>query len=182
VTVALISPGTGLTPRGSRIDHTPQNQRHRPGTVHSIHDGLAILKRIVAAVRARWPEVTLELRADSGFAIPAVYDYCETEQITYTIGLVPNPRLQRAVAPLRAEAAQQSGAQGGAKVRLIGETSYQAASWSAPRRVVMKAEILPKGANSRFVVTTRASRLQMRHSPWRSPLEDSVPNGVQHSY
>ena len=32
---------------------------------------------------------------------------------------------------------------------------YQADAWPQPRRVVMKAEILPKGANTRFVVTTR---------------------------
>jgi hypothetical protein len=34
----------------------------RPGTVHAGHGGLAILKRIVAAVRARWPDVTADLR------------------------------------------------------------------------------------------------------------------------
>ncbi len=128
----------------------------RPGTVHAGHGSLAILTRIVAAVRDRWPDVTLELRADSGFALPAVYDYCETEGITYTIGLATNARLERAVGPLRAEATRQSAAQGGAKVRLLGETSYQAGSWPHPRRVVMKAEILPKGPNTRFVVTTRA--------------------------
>jgi hypothetical protein len=127
----------------------------RRGTVHASHGIVAILKRIVGAIRARWPEVTIELRADSGFAIPALYDFCEAERIGYTIGLVPNPRLAEAVVALQTEAARQSAAQDGAKVRLIGETSYQAGSWSQPRRVVMKAEILPKGPNTRFVVTTR---------------------------
>ncbi len=127
----------------------------RRGTVHAGHGGLAILKRIVTAVRARWPGVQLALRADSGFALPAIYDYCEAERITYTIGLLPNARLARAVAALQAEAAHQSAAQDGAKVRLLDETLYQAGSWSRPRRVVMKAEMLPKGANTRFVVTTR---------------------------
>ena len=32
---------------------------------------------------------------------------------------------------------------------------YQAGSWDHPRRVVYKAEVLPKGPNTRFVVTTR---------------------------
>jgi len=127
----------------------------RPGTVHASHGVVAILKRIVAAVRDRWPDVTLELRADSGFAIPALYDYCETEAITYTVGLVPNARLAAAVADLQAAGEAQSVAQGGIKVRLVGETRYQAGSWPQPRRVVMKAEILPKGANTRFVVTSR---------------------------
>ncbi len=127
----------------------------RQGTVHASHGVVAILKRIVAAVRARWPGVTLEIRADSGFAIPALYAYCETERITYTIGLVPNPRPQAAVAALQTEAELRSAAQDGAKVRLLGETRYQAGSWPSTRRVVMKAELLPKGANTRFVVTTR---------------------------
>lgn len=127
----------------------------RPGTVHASHGVLAILRRIVAAVRARWPEVTLELRADSGFAIPALYAWCEAERITYTIGLATNARLTRAVAELATEAERQAAARDGAKVRLLGETTYQADSWPHPRRVVMKAEVLPKGTNTRFVVTTR---------------------------
>lgn len=128
----------------------------RPGTVHASHGVVALLRRIVTAVRTRWPDVTLELRADSGFAIPTLYDYCDTERIGYTIGLVPNPRLERAVAPLQAEAEQQAAARDGAKVRLLGETPYQAGSWPTTRRVVMKAEVLAKGTNTRFVVTTRS--------------------------
>jgi hypothetical protein len=128
----------------------------RRGTVHASHGVVPVLKRIVAAVRARWPTVTLELRADSGFAIPALYEWCEAEAIGYTIGLMPNARLDEAVAALQAEAQRQSVATDGAKVRLLGETRYQAGSWPTPRRVIMKAEILPKGANTRFVVTTRS--------------------------
>jgi hypothetical protein len=127
----------------------------RPGTVHASHGIVGILKRIVAAIRDRWPAIDLELRADSGFAIPALYAWCEDEHITYTIGLATNPRLVRAVAGLQATAERQSADQDGAKVRLIGETVYQADSWPHPRRVVMKAEVLAKGTNTRFVVTTR---------------------------
>jgi hypothetical protein len=32
--------------------------------------------------------VTIEFRADSGFAVPALYDYLEEQHIPYTIGLV----------------------------------------------------------------------------------------------
>jgi hypothetical protein len=127
----------------------------RRGTVHASHGVVGILKRIVRAVRARWPGVTVELRADSGFAIPALYAYCEAEQIGYTIGLVPNPRLAAAAADLQAEAARQAAATGEAKVRLLDETAYRADSWPQARRVIVKAEQLPKGPNTRFVVTTR---------------------------
>jgi hypothetical protein len=127
----------------------------RPGNAHGSHGAVAILQRLVRALRARWPGVRIELRADSGFAVPALYDYCEREQITYTIGLIPNPRLEALAAPLLAEALAQQQASPAEKVRLAGEATYQAASWAVARRVVYKAEALVKGPNTRFVVTTR---------------------------
>jgi hypothetical protein len=126
----------------------------RRGTVHDSHGLLAVLRRLVATFRARWPRVALELRADAGFASPAVYDYCEQEGITYTIGLATNPRLT-ALAAERRDRAQQLRAESGTKIRLAGEAEYQADSWAHPRRVVYKAEALAKGPNVRFVVTTR---------------------------
>jgi hypothetical protein len=127
----------------------------RPGTVHAGHGALAILRRIVARLRERWPDVTIELRADAGFAKPEIYAWCEAEGIAYTIGLVTNPRLTALAEPLVAPAVTASAQQAGAKVRLLGEAVYQAGSWDRPRRVVIKAEVLAKGLNTRFVVTSR---------------------------
>jgi hypothetical protein len=127
----------------------------RPGNAHESRGAIAILKRLVRAVRARWPGVRLELRADSGFAVPALYEYCDQEGIAYTIGLVPNPRLEAVAAPLLAEAQRQQAVTGADKVRLAGEVRYQAGSWPRARRVVYKAEALAAGPNTRFVVTTR---------------------------
>jgi hypothetical protein len=73
----------------------------RPGTVHAIHGVAAVLRRLVAALRARWPAVQIELRADSGFAVPALYDYCEHEAVAYAIGLPPNRRVRDLAAPHR---------------------------------------------------------------------------------
>src|SRR4051812_5495914 len=85
----------------------------RPGNVHAGHGVLAILRRLVRRLRARWPHVTIELRADAGFAKPEIYAYCEAEDITYTIGLVTNLRLEHLAAPLVADAlAQQAAADG----------------------------------------------------------------------
>jgi hypothetical protein len=39
------------------------------------------------------------------------------------------------------------------KARLFDDVYYAAGTWDAPRRLVMKAEWLPKGANPRFVLT-----------------------------
>ena len=128
----------------------------RPGNTHGSTGVVAILRRVVRTLRSRWPEVTIELRMDSGGAVPAIYDWCEEQGITYTIGLISNARLTALAAPLVAAAQGQRASSGGEKVRLLGETTYQAESWDQPRRVVIKAEALPKGPNTRFVVTTRA--------------------------
>jgi hypothetical protein len=132
----------------------------RPGTVHAGRGALAVRKRLVRAIRARWPGVPIALRADSGFALPALYDYCETAGLTYTIGLVPNARLEALAADLLAEAERQRSATDAAKVRLLGETRYQAGAWEQERRVVYKAEALPKGPNTRFVVTNHTNAPQ----------------------
>jgi DDE family transposase len=127
----------------------------RPGNTHGSIGVKAVLKRVVRALRGRWPGVRIEVRLDSGGAVPAIYAWCEQEGIPYTIGLITNPRLTALAAPLAAEAQRQRAATGAEKVRLLGEVTYQAESWDHPRRVIVKAEALPKGPNTRFVVTTR---------------------------
>jgi hypothetical protein len=127
----------------------------RPGTAHAGHGAVAVLGQVVPRLRAWWPEVAIEVRADSGFARPEVYAFCEAARLTYTIGLVGNPRLERLAAPLRAQAERERDARG-EKVRLVGEAPYRADSWPHERRVVFKAEALERGPNTRFVVTNRA--------------------------
>jgi hypothetical protein len=127
----------------------------RPGTCHASRGAVPILRRLVRAIRARWPQVRLEVRADCGFAVPAVYTFLEAQGIAYTIGLASNARLQALAAPLAAHATAAHAATG-EKVRLLGETTYRADTWERPRRVVIKAEALAKGLNRRFVVTSRS--------------------------
>ena len=83
------------------------------------------VKRLVRALRARWPGVAIEVRADTGFAVPELYAYCEAAGVTYTLGLVPNPKLEALAAPLLARAQAQQ-ATTGAKVRVV---LHAAAYW-----------------------------------------------------
>ncbi|MBA2694168.1 MAG: IS1380 family transposase [Rubrobacter sp.] len=126
----------------------------RAGNAHASNSCVALLKRVVSRLRGRWPEVGIEMRADAGFAVPAVYDYCEKESITCTIGLITNARLEGMAEELLEEAMELYGAQG-TKQRLFSEGLYRAGSWEHVRRVVYKAEAMEQGANRRFVVTTR---------------------------
>jgi Transposase DDE domain group 1 len=126
----------------------------RPGNAHASRGVVSVLRVLVPRLRARWPGVTIEIRADSGCAVPALYDFCERAGVTYTIGLIPNERLEVLAAPLLAQAREQQAATG-TKVRLVADTTYQAGTWDHARRVVYKAEAVAKGPNTRFVVTTR---------------------------
>jgi Transposase DDE domain group 1 len=127
----------------------------RPGRIHGSRFVVLVLRRLLKLLRAAWPNARVEIRADSGFATPRLYAWCEANGVSYTIGLIPNPVLEAYAAPLLAAAQAQSQAQGGAKVRLAGEARHQAGSWPVARRVVFKAEALAAGPNTRFVVTTR---------------------------
>jgi hypothetical protein len=127
----------------------------RAGNTHASRSTVAVLERLVGLLRSAWPGVEVELRADAGFAVPAVYDYCEAEGIRYTIALITNSRLEEMATSLLEEAQRRYEQEGGRKVRLLCEGHYQAASWHVERRVVYKAEVMEEGTNTRFVVTNK---------------------------
>src|ERR671926_407933 len=79
----------------------------RPGTVHVSRGVVAILKRLLPVLKQRWPGVQIVVRADSGFATPALYDLCEQLEVEYSIGIAPNARLKRLGEPVLAEAREQ---------------------------------------------------------------------------
>jgi Transposase DDE domain group 1 len=112
------------------------------------------IARIVAQIRARWPRVAILLRADSGFAREALMGWCEANRVDYVFGLARNERLVAAIAGDLALAEAESLAKGAA-VRRFADFAWRTRdSWSRTRRVVAKAEHLPKGSNPRFVVTS----------------------------
>jgi hypothetical protein len=117
----------------------------------------------VGQIRARWPRVQILLRADSGFAREELLAWCEANGVDYVFGLARNQRLVGAIAPELAAAAAESRAQNG-PVRHFADVAWRTLdSWGRTRRVVAKAEHLPKGSNPRFVVTSlAASRVDAR--------------------
>ncbi len=128
----------------------------RSGRAHAAQGTLPVLRRLVDRLRAEWPGVEIRVRLDGGFAVPEIYDWLETEGLPYTINLPKNDVLKRLAAALMEEARgrqQELGGRAGPTVRLFGETTYAAASWSGSRRVIIKAEVTPEGDNPRFLVT-----------------------------
>jgi hypothetical protein len=125
----------------------------RPGNVHAGHRAMAIMERIVERLRGSFPRSRLLLRGDSGLALPEVYDGCEALQVLYVISVAKNPRLLELAEPFL-ERARAQYAETGESVQVFGEFSYAAESWSHRRRVVVKAEVMSRGDNPRFVVTS----------------------------
>jgi hypothetical protein len=112
------------------------------------------LTQIVGRIRARWPEVEIWIRADSGFARDAIMAWCEAQKVEYVLGLARNPRLVRAVGGELQQMREQA-QRTGEKARCFRDLRYRTKkSWSRERRVVAKAEQLGDKANPRFVVTS----------------------------
>ena len=78
------------------------------------------------------------------------------KRVVAYLGQAGNSRLKERVAPWLAQAQALSREQG-KKVRLFTAFSYQASSWSPPRRVVAKVEVSARGDNVRFVTTSLGS-------------------------
>jgi hypothetical protein len=112
---------------------------------------------IVAQIRERWPSVEIWLRADSGFCREELMAWCEAHGVHYVFGLARNPRLEASITDELAEACAKS-KESGKPERLFKELRYRTLnSWSRERRVIAKAEHLPKGKNPRFIVTSLTS-------------------------
>ena len=127
----------------------------RAGNAHAGQGVVPLLGALVPALRAQWPRVPIEIRVDGVEAGPDLYACCEAAAVDYTVGLPPNRRLAMLAEPLRTVAEAWQAWTGADKVRLVGDTTYQAGSWPRPRRVVIKTEVTAKGTNTRFVVTSR---------------------------
>lgn len=126
----------------------------RPGNKHAGHRAMTVLELLVKRLRVAFPQCRIELRADSGFALPEIYEGCERLGVPYSISLPRNSVLETMIGPWMQDA-RAIFAEVGEKVQLFGEFAYQAKSWSKARRVVFKAEVMSQGENPRFLVTSR---------------------------
>src|SRR5678816_1145897 len=111
-----------------------------PGKDPGPQVAVAVLERIVPKVRARWPELTIIIRADSGFAAPALYALCEEHGLGFIVGLQPNVRLKKLTEGLQ-EKARRRYLRTGGKARLFSSRRYRARRrWPRSYRVLVKAE------------------------------------------
>jgi Transposase DDE domain group 1 len=124
----------------------------RPSNIDASRHSRAVLKLLVRKLRAAWPNVKITVRADSGFCRWRFMRWCDSRGIGYILGLAKNSVLQQNGTDEIATAARLF-ARTGETQRIFGSFSYAAAKWDRKRKVIIKAEHTPKGANPRFVVT-----------------------------
>ena len=119
---------------------------------------LTEIRRIVAQIRAAWPEVKIVLRGDSGFCRNELMSWCESNAVDYVFGMARNQRLRKIIGPQMHEATQLW-SRTGKPARVFTEFEYRTkktkkSGWDCARRVVAKAEHIDGKENPRFVVTS----------------------------
>jgi hypothetical protein len=122
----------------------------RPGNVHSAEGWGDVLKPVV--VRYQGKVLRIYFRADAAFAMPGVYEYLEAERIMYAIRIPTNQVLQDRIGYLLK---RPVGRPPNDVRRYYANFSYQAGSWTKPRRVIAKVEWHPGELVPRvgFIVT-----------------------------
>ena len=141
---------------------------------------LGVLAWLVERIRARWPQVRIVFRGDSGFMRDPIMTWCEDHDIYYLLGLAKNNRLLRIIGK-QLQDAKVRWQQTGVAARVFTQFAYRTQkSWSRERRVIAKAEHLAKGANPRFIVTNlpqdyaAPKDLYERHYCARGDMENRI--------
>jgi len=122
----------------------------------------------VPAIRRRFGnKVRIIVRADSGFAREAIMAWCEDNKVFYCFGLARNDRLGELLRTnFETLKAQIKEGKVETPCRSFTEFEYSTLkSWTRARRVIGKAEILPKGDNPRFIVTN------LPKDGWSDPVQ-----------
>jgi hypothetical protein len=129
----------------------------RPGNASTSAGAVGVLRALFTLVRSAFPQATVRVRLDGGFAHPALLAYLDRIGVEYVVAMAGNAVLTRLVEPLMAEVRPAVAATGTTE-HVYGDTAYAAGSWSHARRIIMKAEVVAlegKGPrdNARFVIT-----------------------------
>jgi len=135
----------------------------RPGNAAAKDGAIAILRRLIRLIRGKFPEAVIDVRLDGGFACPELFDFLDDERrLEYVCGLPKNSVLAGEAEALM-KTARVLSKKKEETAHVYGECRYEAGTWDAERRVIIKAEVTrnpgrePKD-NPRFVVTNKKQK------------------------
>jgi len=144
----------------------------RPANIDAAKHSRAILKLLVDKLRAKWPDVRIIFRGDSGFCRWKLMRWCDRHDVHYILGLARNRRLE-AVSESFMDRAQADYEKTEQKQRQFHVIDYAADTWDRPRNVIVKAERLHEGPNLRFVVTNLPVNEDATCDVGGAPLNDA---------
>lgn len=124
----------------------------RPSKVDAAKHSRAILKLLVRRFREVWPDVKIIFRGDSSFCRWKLLRWCDRHNVYYIVGLAKNPVLEQ-LGESWINQAQEKFQQTKQKQCIFGEFEYAAVTWDKEHRVIIEAEHLQQGSNTRFIVT-----------------------------
>lgn len=157
----------------------------RPGKTNTA-GARCVLKRAVGVLRARFPEIRIEFRADALYGTDKLLRRCDKLGIEYTLGLSGNSKLHGATIATQMDAcikySQLKYIPGYTDCQEFAVIDYQAGPWDKTRTVVIKAEITQVGnrkpeLNARYVVTNReysSAEECYRHYCQRGDIENRI--------
>ena len=127
----------------------------RNGNVYTSNNAKDFIEPVLRKYDAEYPSITVCIRGDSGFAVPALYEIAEEFEAKYIIRLKANAVLYKNAHELDALLLEKCKPNFVDYQVVYGEFEYQASSWNKPRKVIVKIE---KAAgeitfNHTFIVT-----------------------------
>lgn len=128
----------------------------RRGSVYTSNNAKAFLEPILKWLQDKYPNTDILIRADSGFATPALYELADEYGAHFVIRLKANATLKKLSEDIMSDFQNLYG-EDYTKEHIMYDTfHYQASSWEVSRRVVCKleraaGELLPRVT---FIVTS----------------------------
>jgi hypothetical protein len=135
----------------------PLRARLRPGRSAPAAGAVEDLGRLLPPLRRRFPETTILLRADAGFATPQMEAALEAEGIGYVLAIGPNVAFARRLAQVRTRAEQRA-ARTGQRVTVRTSFRHRARTWPRQRRILAHLDVTGQSTVVRYYVTNRLGR------------------------
>ena len=133
----------------------------RPGKRPFGDENAMIMRRVLKLIRQHFPDTHILVRGDGHFSGPELMGLIDSmPNVDFIFGFSCNVKLLAMAEPTRLRAidlwvaAQTQEDAVPNAVRLFDEFAYKARSWPRAWRVLLKAEVMALGENTRFIVTS----------------------------
>lgn len=112
----------------------------RKGSVYTSNGVVDFIRPLIEEYESKYYKTNLFLRGDSGFAVPALFDYLEESSVKYAIRLKSNATLKKLASDVESRLDKITRLNKVDYAVCYDEFQYAASSWEHPRRVIVKAE------------------------------------------